>query len=430
MERDLVRTPAFVAALAGLGPGALREGALKAHIFPLFSRVLARGEIYLANHSLGRPPDVMADAVGEALDAWYADLDGAWEPWLAERERFRALTARLVGAARPDTIIPKTSCAQALRAVLGALPPRVDGRPHHVLTTAGEFDSAWHVFQVWAHRGLIRLTVVDGAPSDERTTLPGTFDVGDLCDALSDDIDLVYVSAVFFATGQVLEGVDELVAEAHERGALVMLDLYHAAGVLPVDLAALGPDFATGGSYKYTRGGPGACWLYVHPGHLTDAPATPPADGLFPVDTGWFAKAAPFSYARTPAPVLAAGGDGWLESTPPILAWYQANPGLELTLGLGVARLRTYNLDQQAHLVAALEEEGVDVRRFHPHGAYVLVPVDDLGHAVGALKAEGVNVDGRPCPVTGQAYVRLCPDVLTTTDELDEAAARVGAVLR
>ena len=97
-------------------------------------------------------------------------------------------------------------------------------------------------------------------------------------------------------------------------------------------------DFAVGGSYKYTRGGPGACWLYVRPG-LVDTLRTP--------DTGWFAKKDMFTYARPEPPEFAPGGDAWLESTPPVLAPIQALAGLELTLELGVERIREHNLEQK-----------------------------------------------------------------------------------
>src|ERR687891_1964698 len=101
----------------------LDETWLKQHVWPRFGRVLERGEIYLANHSLGRPPDRMADDVRAALDAWYQDMDGAWELWLEGRERFRALTGKLVGAAG-NLIIPKTSAGQGLRAVLNSFPKK------------------------------------------------------------------------------------------------------------------------------------------------------------------------------------------------------------------------------------------------------------------------------------------------------------------
>src|SRR6185503_9186915 len=98
------------------GPS-LDEGWLRTEIHPRFSRVLEREEIYLANHSLGRPPDRSADDVRAALDAWYSDLGGAWDLWLDGREKFRSLTAKLLNV-DAKSIIPKTSAGQGLRAVL------------------------------------------------------------------------------------------------------------------------------------------------------------------------------------------------------------------------------------------------------------------------------------------------------------------------
>src|SRR5688572_32747924 len=93
----------------------LDEAFLRREVWPRFSRVLQRNEIYLANHSLGRPPDRMAEDVRAALEAWYRDMGEAWDFWLQGREKFRALVARLVNAQRPDCIIPKTSAGQGLR---------------------------------------------------------------------------------------------------------------------------------------------------------------------------------------------------------------------------------------------------------------------------------------------------------------------------
>ncbi|CAA9892656.1 Class V aminotransferase (fragment) [Candidatus Methylobacter favarea] len=70
----------------------------------------------------------------------------------------------------------------------------------------------------------------------------------------------------------------------------MLLDLYHAAGIVPVDLAALDTVFASGGSYKYLSGGPGAGWLYLHPRHLDGS--------LNTLDSGWFAEPDPFAFER------------------------------------------------------------------------------------------------------------------------------------
>ena len=117
----------------------------------------------------------------------------------------------------------------------------------------------------------------------------------------------------------------------------MLLDVYHSLGVLPVDVRRLDVDFAVGGSYKYLRGGPGACFLYLAPRHL---------DGrLRTLDIGWFAKRDPFAYRRPDPPELAEGGDAFLESTPPVLTLYQARAGQLLDAGasasLACARTRS-----------------------------------------------------------------------------------------
>jgi kynureninase len=230
-------------------------------------------------------------------------------------------------------------------------------------------------------------------------------------DAIRPGTDLVVVSQIVFTTGQRLPNLDHIVAAAHQAGALILVDGYHAVGVVEVRFEELGADFMIGGSYKYTRGGPGACWLAIHPRHLNS--------DLRTLDTGWFAKKEPFGYERTEEPEWAQDGDAWLESTPPVLTAYQANSGLAFTNAIGVDRLRTYNLAQQTTLREALRAKRVSV--YEPcdpnqFGAFSLVPHKDPPSLVKALKAAGVNVDAR-----GNS-VRFGPDLLNSNRQLEEAA--------
>lgn len=373
-----------------LGSAPLDEAVIAQQVRPLFSRALAPGNpIYLANHSLGRPPDRMVEDVAAAMDAWYRHMGEAWGPWLEAREKFRALTARLVGAPTADSIVPKTSAAQGLRAVLNAH----DGRIRLVATDA-EFDSLDFVLRVYRERGRIDLELVP--PRAEA-----------LHGALAQRTDLLVVSTVFFRTGAILPEVGEIVRRAHDAGARVLLDVYHHAGVLPLDLTALDADFAVGGSYKYTRGGPGACWLYVHPRH----------HALRTLDTGWFAKESPFSYERPDPPRFAPGGDAWLESTPPVLACVQALAGLEFTLDVGVERLRAYHLEQKRRFAAMLEDRRLAVQGAGPDfGAFLTFTHSRAGDLAARLMARGVRTDAR-----GE-YLRLCPDLLNSEEELARAA--------
>lgn len=393
-------------ALAALGPGPLAEAALQAHLFPHFARVLARDahEVYLANHSLGRPLDRLADDVAEGLQAWYGELDAAWMPWWDEMQAWRSATASLIGALRPDCIVPKTSAGQGLRAVLNrhATPPRV-------LSTEGEFDSIDHILKHYAASGRARLDSV-AARAD------GCFYADDLIARL-DGVDLVVLSQVFFNTGQILDGLPALIAAAHAAGARVLLDAYHGYGVLPLDVAALGVDYVIAGSYKYLRGGPGVCWLYLSPAMLAQGPVT--------LDTGWFAKREPFAYQRPMPPEFAAGGDAWLESTFNPLGFYQARSGLALVQQLGVARLRAYSLQQKARLADALHAEGVAcIGAGDDYGAFLTIPHPQPMVLADALRAAGVNGDARA------VGLRLCPDLLNTEAQLALAARRLAAVLR
>ena len=401
--------PARIAhAIAALGTGNLAADGIREHIAPLFSRVLGanRNRAYLANHSLGRPLDATADDLAQAMGLWQSKLGDAWDDWLAEIGAYRARLAQLLGAARADCVVPKTSAGQGLRAILNTY----DEVPR-VVATRGEFDSIDLILRQYARRGRIALHIVEARAS-------GLFDAADLLAAVK-QADLVVISQVAFHTGQVLPELPALIAEAHAAGARVLIDVYHSLGVFPVDIAALDADFAIGGSYKYLRGGPGAGYLYLHPRHLDGSLST--------LDVGWFGKKEPFAYQRPDPPQFGEGGDAFLESTPPVMTCYQARAGQVFTAAIGVQRLREYSLAQQRRLVSALAERGVGATGgTADYGAFVVVQCEGVDaslaarSSVEALAARGVIADARG------PRIRLCPDILTTNEELDLAAVAVA----
>jgi kynureninase len=394
------------AALAALGKGPLTEAGIAAHVAPLFSRVLERRAtvVDLANHSLGRPLDATASDVAEAIVLWQSQLGDAWDAWLAEMDAYRARLARLLGAPGADCIVPRTSAGQGLRAILNSY-----DRVPRVVATRGEFDSIDVILRHYAGRGRIALSFVE--PRED-----GSFAAADLLSAVRAGADLVVVSQVLFNSGQILPELPALVAAAHAGGGRLLLDVYHSVGVFPVDVTALDVDFAIGGSYKYLRGGPGACYLYLHPRYLDGSLST--------LDIGWFAKESPFAYERPDPPRFAQGGEAFFESTPAILPLYQARAGQIFTLAIGVERLRAHSLAQQQRLAALLGARGVAADGgTGDRGAFVVVRADDAVALAGALGARGIHVDARG------SYLRLCPDALTTDSEL-VTAARVLADLR
>jgi kynureninase len=394
-------------AMSGVGSGSLQQAPIQQHIAPLFSRVLSSNSIYLANHSLGRPLDAMADDVAEATAAWYSKLGDAWDAWLEERQAFRTRIATLIGAARAECVVPKTSAGQGLRAVLNALP----GKPR-VISTRGEFDSIDVILKQYAALERIELRWVE--PDAD-----GDFVVEPVLEAVNDGADLVVISQVMFMTGQIVKGLDTLAKACHQRGTRLFVDSYHAVGVIPMDVEQLGADFVIGGSYKYLRGGPGACFLYI-------APAVLEGGSLRPLDIGWFANADPFGYHRPELPVLIHGGDGFLESTPPVLTWYQARSGLEFTLAMGVERLRAYSLKQLNALRGYINDAGINTVKGgdEDHGAFLAIRLAKAMEFPARLQCEGIICDAR-----GQ-WLRLCPDCLTREEELRCASATLSRLLR
>ncbi len=390
--------------VAELGPGPLAQRSVVRHVHPLFSRVLQYPGIYLSNHSLGRPLDQMAIDVQQGLARWYQDINGAWGDWLAEIQAFRKRVARLISAPRPDCIVPKSSAGQGLRTILNCF----DGQLG-VLTTQAEFSSVDHILKVYAQRGRIRLRHV--SPDAQ-----GWYHEAEIAKASDSSTDLVVVSLVLFNTGQWLTKLARLISDVQAKGTKVLVDLYHAVGTLPVNIQELGADFAIGGCYKYLRGGPGACWLYIHPQYL---------NGTFQsLDTGWFAQPQPFEFSRPNSPSFAKGGDAFLESTPPILPYYQARAGLTFTLAVGVERLRAYSLIQQSRLAELLAQHQIPmVGEVESRGAFMVVPHSSAETIASELRNQQVIVDAR------DGLLRLCPDILTTDDELVEAVEKISKLM-
>jgi kynureninase len=391
-------------AVAQLGPGPLTEESVQQYIAPLFSHVLNSNRIYLANHSLGRPLDAMSDDVREATSLWETRLGDAWDIWLAEQGDFRARIAQLIHAPRVDCIVPKTSAGQGLRAGLNALP----GTPR-VLSTRGEFDSIDLLLKQYASLGRIEMSWVE-ADAEGLFTVPG------IMRHLRQGVDLVVISQVMFMNGQAVHNLEQLADACHRVGARLLVDSYHAIGVFPVDVAAMRADFVIGGSYKYLRGGPGACFLYLSPDIL--------ASGLRPLDTGWFAQENMFGYERHDPPLLRAGGDAFLESTPPVLTYYQARSGQEFTLAMTVERLHSYGQKQLSQLKLYLADAGIEaIGGDADHGAFLSVHHTNAANLARKLADSNVITDAR-----GE-WLRLCPDCLTRKEELRTAASALHRAL-
>ncbi len=389
-----------------MGSGPLTEEAVARWIRPLFSRTLMRKEVYLAAHSLGRPLDQTFVDLAEGAELWANRLRDARGPWLEEERRYRAALAALLGLNRPDCVVPKLSAGHGLRAVLNTLPPGST-----VLTTGGEFSSVAVVLAQYAALGRLRV-VRAVADADGRWTAACVMDVL----RREPETQLVVVSHVFYADGQVFDGLPALAAECHRHGAGLLVDAYHSLGAVPFTMAGLGCDYLIGGCYKYLRGGEGAAFLALAPGM---------ADNVRPLDTGWLALEPGMDPWAAGGPTLRSGGDAWLEGSPAPLTYYQARSGLAFTRLIGVDRLRAYSLGQLQFLRGLLASHGIASQGGDAeHGAFLTIATPNATQVVQDLAAQDITVDER------HGRIRICPDVLTTRTELERVAAEIFICLR
>jgi kynureninase len=187
-------------------------------------------------------------------------------------------------------------------------------------------------------------------------------------------------------------------------------------GVLPVDVAALGADFLTGGVLKWLCGGPGGCFLWVRP----EVSAT-----VAPALTGWQAHRHPFAFE--PAMDYADGAWRWLGGTPVIPALFAATAGPRLLREAGMDAVRAKSLRQTARLIELADARGFalavsrdPVRR----GGTVAFDVPHAREVAQALLARDIVVDFRP-----GAGIRVAPHFYTTDDELDSAVGAIDEIL-
>jgi kynureninase len=189
----------------------------------------------------------------------------------------------------------------------------------------------------------------------------------------------------------------------------VILDVYQAAGTVPLDLASLHADFAVGGSVKWLCGGPGAGYLYVRPDL---------AGELTPAFIGWAAHTAPFEFATGPA-VLAGAPERFQSGTPNIPSLYAARSGYEIVAEIGVAAIRARSLALTRRLIDRAVAAGwrlntpTDDRR---RGGAVILDVPDGKVVAQALLEQGVIVDYRP-----EAGIRMAPHFYNTEADIDRA---------
>ena len=330
--------------------------------------VLPEGVVYLDGNSLGAMPRGAVERAQEVVaQEWGQGLIRSWNSagWFELPRRLGRQIAPLIGAAGDDVVVSDSTSINLYKVLSAALSLAQQDQPGRrvLLSERSNFPTDLYIAESLCRTHGMALRLVEG---DE------------VLAALGDDTAVLMLTHVNYRTGA-MHDMAEVTARAHAAGALVVWDLAHSAGAVPVDLVGAQADFAIGCGYKYLNGGPGApAFLWVHPRH---------AERFWQPLSGWWGHAQPFAF--TPDYQPAAGVQRYLCGTQPIVSMALLECGLApfgaaQLLG-GMAALRAKSLALTDLFITLVEQRCAD------HGLRLATPRAhaERGSQVCLTRAEG-----------------------------------------
>ena len=340
------------------------------HRFPILER-----QVYVNSCSQGALSDAVRQAYADYLRDW-EEKGAPWEYWVERAETARASFAGLVNA-HPDEVAVTTSLSAGVSAVMSGL--RFEGGRTKIVVSDFEFPTVGQI----SHAQELRGRRVVHVPEAGDATIPlERFD-----EAIDEETALVAVAYICYRNGARadLEGVVRL---AHERGALVLVDAYQAAGAIPIDVKRLGVDFLAAGTVKYLLASAGLGFLYCRADLV---------ERILPTQTGWFADEDIFRMdIRDYSPSRTARR--FEAGTPPVPNIYAGIAGIELMKEIGVAETEEHVRGLNELLIAGVDELGgrvVTPRDPAKRGPLVAVASTDEHALVAALAGDGVVTSSR-----------------------------------
>jgi kynureninase len=338
---------------------------------------LPDGVIYLDGNSLGPLTRGVADRIaGATRDEWGEMLITGWNRagWIGMPTDLGDRIGRLIGAPPGATVVGDTLSIKVFQALSAAVEMRPDRRV--ILSDAGNFPS-----DLYMAEGLIGTI---GKGHELKTPRPE-----DVLDAIDDDVAVVMLTEVDYRTGR-RHDMKAITEAAHAAGAVMVWDLAHSAGAIPVDMAGAGAEFAVGCTYKFLNGGPGApAFIYIRPDI---------ADSVRPALSGWMGHRAPFAFDLSYAP--AAGIERMRVGTPPILQMSALDAALKVWDEVDMARLDAARVALSELFIAEVEARVPELTLFSPRdparrGSQVSFTFAEGYAAMQALISRGVIGDFR-----------------------------------
>jgi kynureninase len=370
--------------------------------FPILGRTT-----YMISNSLGAMPRGVYESMRAYADSWAERGVRAWEEgWWEMVVGVGDKIAPLIGAGRGEISLHQN--VTLTQAVISSCFD-FSGPRNKVVMTDLEFPSSQYFYHEQRRKGA-RVELV--ASSD-----PVRVNLDKFLAAIDETTLLVPISHVLFRSACILD-TRAIIERAHRMGAHVILDTFQAAGTIPVDVRALGADFAVGGVLKWLCGGPGVAYLYVR----EDLRAK-----LKPALTGWIAHQRPFAFE---AGAIDPRNDSfrYLNGTPHIPALFACQPGLDIVNAVGIAAIREKSIRMTTRLLDGAKGRGWRVNTPENPAERAGTVSIDCPHAAEVcleLLAREILVDYRP-----KAGVRLSPHFYNREEECDFALAQMEEILR
>ena len=303
----------------------------------LFS--ISPGTIYLDGNSLGAMPKTAAARAAEVITReWGQDLIKSWNTagWFTLPQRLGNRIAPLIGAGPDQAVVTDTTSINLYKVLSAAIAIAKQDAPARrvIVSERSNFPTDLYIAEGLCRAQGFTLKLVE--PEE-------------IAAALDSELAILMLTHVNYRTGA-MHDMAAVTAAAHAAGALVVWDLAHSAGAVPVDLLGAGADFAVGCGYKYLNGGPGApAFLWVSPQH---------AERFWQPLSGWWGHAAPFAF--TPDYQPAPGVTRYLCGTQPMVSLSLLECGLDgfeaaESFG-GMAALRAKSLALTDLFIALVEE--------------------------------------------------------------------------
>lgn len=301
--------------------------------------------IYLDGNSLGRLPNKTRELLEEVVEKqWGKELIESWNKhWYLQSEQLGDKIAPLIGASKGEVVVSDSTSVNLYKLAHAAL--KLQKGRTEVVSDNFNFPTDLYILQ-----GLIKEFGTEYKLNLARSNDGITIDLDEIKSRINSNTALVVLSLVAFKSS-FLYNLEEITNWAHQQGALVLWDLSHAAGAIPIQLNNGNVDLAIGCTYKYMNGGPGSpAFLYVRK-DLQDKLSSP--------IQGWFGDAQPFEFDLNYRP--AKGIRRFLTGTPPVLNQMAIEPGIDMINEAGIDNIYKKSTHLSEYFLALVLEKLINL---------------------------------------------------------------------